>query len=203
MDLGSPVSSELTLDVTCTPRNRANLRRLKTNSVQSFQRWEKENELLYAMIEDETAWLAKLFTEIIITPDFFFYALEDGTLLCKLANYIQEMADTYGQKHNTHVPGKKIKFKESKRGHRESKLFHSRENVQKFLTWCRWHDIPEAILFESNDVVLVDECRTGGREIVICLMEIARRVIKYEIKQVPKLIQLEQEIDEEEANDSE
>lgn len=197
----SSSTSELTIDVTCTPRNRANLRRLKTSSIQSFQRWEKENELLYAMIEDESAWLSSLFADAIITPEVFFYALEDGTILCLLANFIQEMAENYGTRTGKSVPGKKFTFHKSKKGARQSMLFHSRENVDKFLTWCRWHGIPEAILFESNDAVLVDECRTGGREIVICLMEIARRSSQYEIE-VPQMIKLEREIEEEELSDN-
>lgn len=191
-------SSDLTVNIECTPRNRANLRRLKTTSIQSFQRWEKENELLYAMIEDESTWLSTLFPDQFINADLFFYALEDGTLLCLLANHIQDMAENYSQRTGKPVPGKKIAFNKSKRGIRESKLFHSRDNVEKFLSWCRQQGIPEAILFESNDVVLVDECRTGGREIVICLMEIARRCSCYEMQQLPKLIQLEREIEEEE-----
>jgi hypothetical protein len=202
MALDPSTNSELiTIDVTCTPRNRANLRRLKTSSIQSYQRWEKENELLYAMIEDESAWLTRLFPDTFISPELFFYALEDGTILCLLGNYIQEMAESYGARTVRKIPGKKFTFHKSKKGIRESKLFHSRENVDKFLTWCRWHGIPEAILFESNDAVLVDECRTGGREIVICLMEIARRSSQYEIEEVPQLIRLEREIEEEELSD--
>lgn len=205
MELNNELAnSELAANVTvaCTPRNRANLRRLKTTSIQSFQRWEKENELLYAMIEDETGWLSNLFPDQFITAELFFYALEDGTLLCLLANYIQDMANKYSEKTGHPVPGKKFAFNKSKRGTRESRLFHSRDNVEKFLSWCRLHGIPEAILFESNDVVLVDECRTGGREIVICLMEIARRCSSYELTQLPQLIHLEKEIDQEESNDS-
>lgn len=193
------MSTEIMVNVACTPRNRANLRRLKTTSIQSFQRWEKENELLYAMIEDESSWLLNLFPDQFITADLFFYAMEDGTLLCLLANYIQEMAEKYRQKTGRPVPGKKFPFNKAKRGSRESKLFKSRDNVEKFLSWCRLHGIPEAILFESNDVVLVDECRTGGREIVICLMEIARRCSLYELQELPQLIQLEHEIDQEES----
>lgn len=185
--------------VTVTPRNRANFRRLKTNSIQSYKRWEKENELLYAMMEDESEWLAKLFPDVVISPDFFFYALEDGSLLCRLANYIQEKAETYSRERKIPVPGKKFRYHTMGKCNKEIKLFKSRENVQQFLTWCRSHGIPEAILFESNDVVQVDDYRECCRGIIICLMEIVRRTAKFELDELPQLIQMEKEIEEDEA----
>ena len=187
------------LVVTVTPRNRANFRRLKTNSIQSVKRWEKENELLYAMMEDESEWLAKLFPDVVISPEFFFYALEDGSLLCRLANYIQEKAELYSQRHHIPVPGKKFRYHTMSKCGKEIKLFRSRENVQQFLTWCRSHGIPEAILFESNDVVQVDDYREGCRGVIICLMEIVRRTAKFELDELPQLIQMEKEIEEDEA----
>ena len=185
--------------VTVTPRNRANFRRLKTNSIQSYKRWEKENELLYAMMEDESEWLTKLFPDVVITPEFFFYALEDGSLLCRLANYIQEKAELYSRKQNVPVPGKKFRYHTMSKCGKEIKLFRSRENVQQFLTWCRSHGIPEAILFESNDVVQVDDYREGCRGVIICLMEIVRRTAKFELDELPQLIRMEKEIEEDEA----
>ena len=185
--------------VTVTPRNRANFRRLKTNSIQSYKRWEKENELLYAMMEDESEWLAKLFPDVVITPEFFFYALEDGSLLCRLANYIQEKAELYSREQNVPVPGKKFRYHTMSKCGKEIKLFRSRENVQQFLTWCRSHGIPEAILFESNDVVQVDDYREGCRGVIICLMEIVRRTAKFELDELPQLIRMEKEIEEDEA----
>ena len=188
------------LAVSVTPRNRANFRRLKTNSIQSFKRWEKENELLYAMMEDESEWLAKLFPDVVISPEFFFYALEDGSLLCRLANYIQERAELYSQKNNVQVPGKKFRYHTMSKCSREIKLFRSRENVQQFLMWCRSHGLQEAILFESNDVVQVDDYREGCRGVIICLMEIVRRTAKFDLDELPQLIQMEKEIEEEESH---
>ena len=187
------------LVVSVTPRNRANFRRLKTNSIQSVKRWEKENELLYAMMEDESEWLGKLFPDVVISPEFFFYALEDGSLLCRLANYIQEKAEIYSQKHNVPVPGKKFRYHTMSKCSKEIKLFRSRENVHEFLTWCRSHGIPEAILFESNDVVQVDDYREGCRGVIICLMEIVRRTAKFDLDELPQLIQMEKEIEEDET----
>jgi hypothetical protein len=185
--------------------HKGNLKRLKTSSVGGFQRWEKENELLWAMLEDETEWLAKLFPDIIITPELFFYALEDGSILCRLANLIQEAADDYGKKNKVKVPAKRFKFHASiQKKNKQLALFKSRENVQGFLTWCRQIGISDSILFESNDVVEADECREGCREVVICLMEIARRASgMFKFTPIPKLIQLEKEIEIEEQKEAE
>ena len=185
--------------------HKGNLKRLKTSSVGGFQRWEKENELLWAMLEDETEWLAKLFPDIIITPELFFYALEDGVVLCRLANLIQETADDYGRKNRVKVPAKSFKFHTSiPKKNKQLALFKSRENVQGFLTWCRQIGISDSILFESNDVVEADECREGCREVVICLMEIARRAFgAFKFSPIPKLIQLEKEIEIEEQKEAE
>ncbi|XP_029184973.2 microtubule-associated protein futsch-like [Acropora millepora] len=189
------------LVISVTPRNRANFRRLKTNSIQSFKRWEKENELLYAMMEDESEWLAKLFPDVVISPEFFFYALEDGSLLCRLANYIQHRAELYSRRYGVEVPGKKCRYHTMTKSSKEIKLFRSRENVQQFLVWCRSHGLPEAILFESNDVVQVDDYREGCRGVIICLMEIVRRTAKFDLDELPQLIQMEKEIEEDEAID--
>ena len=171
--------------------------RLKSRSWSSIRRWEKENELLFAMIEDESEWLAELFPEEIIAPEFFFFALEDGVLLCKLAKLIQQHADGYGKKHGIEIPKYDIKFHPRNKTRGQIGQFRARENVTEFLSWCRKHHVPEVILFESNDVVQTEELREGAREVVICLMEVARRSLKYGVKP-PKLILLEKEIEEEE-----
>ena len=185
--------------------HKGNLKRLKTSSTGGFQRWEKENELLWAMLEDETEWLAKLFPDIVITSELFFYALEDGVVLCRLANLIQKTAEEYGRKNKVQVPSKRFKFHTSiQKKNKQLALFKSRENVQGFLTWCRQIGISDSILFESNDVVEADECREGCREVVICLMEIARRASgAFKFTPIPKLIQLEKEIEIEEQKDAE
>ena len=40
------------------------LKKLRSNSWESLVRWEKENEILHAFIEDECEWLAELFPEV-------------------------------------------------------------------------------------------------------------------------------------------
>lgn len=201
----SEISRELERRSRPDSAHKGNLKRLKTSSVSGFQRWEKENELLWAMLEDETEWLAQLFPDIFITPELFFYALEDGVVLCRLANLIQEKAEEYGKKNNVSVTGKRFKYHTSiPKKNKQLALFKSRENAQGFLTWCRQLGISDSILFESNDIVEADECREGCREVVICLMEIARRASgRFKFTPIPKLIQLEKEIEAEEQQDAE
>ena len=176
------------------------LRRLKSRSWSSVRRWEKENELLFAMIEDEAEWLGNLFPDEIIAPEFFFFALEDGVLLCKLAMLIQEYAEKYGESNNIKISKCVVKFHPRNKTRGQLGQFRARENVTHFLTWCRTHNVPEVILFESNDVVQTEDLREGAREVVICLMEIARRCSKYGVRP-PKLILMEREIELEERQD--
>ena len=176
------------------------LKRLKSRSWNSVRRWEKENELLFAMIEDESEWLGSLFPNDVIAPEFFFYALEDGVLLCKLAELVQKHAEMYAKKHKVTVPKFEIKYHQRARRRNQIGQFLARENVHTFLNWCRAHRIPEVILFESNDIVQTEELREGAREVVICLMEIARKAVKYGLKP-PKLVLLENEIELEEKEE--
>ena len=174
--------------------------RLKSRSWSSIRRWEKENELLFAMIEDEAEWLAGLFPEEIIAPEFFFFALEDGVLLCKLANLIQEFVVKYGKERKIEVVESNIRYHPRSKTRGQLGQFRARENVTEFLLWCRKLSVPEVILFESNDVVQTEDLREGAREVVICLMEVARRAAKYGVPP-PRLIVLENEIEQEERQD--
>ena len=180
------------------------LKKLKSGSLESIARWEKENEFLYALIEDESDWLTRLFPEENITPDNFFSELEDGVVLCKLARLCQNFAEDYGKAQNIKIPSFVITIHARHKCRGRLGQFMSRENVELFLNWCRKHKIPEPLLFESNDVVEKTEkdgLREGAREIVLCLMEVARLGVKFGV-QPPKLILLEKEIEEEELFDT-
>ena len=60
----SNVFSEAAEDVYTTDFIGSGLKKLRSNSWESLVRWEKENELLHAFIEDECEWLAELFPEV-------------------------------------------------------------------------------------------------------------------------------------------
>ncbi|PRD23146.1 UNVERIFIED_CONTAM: Growth arrest-specific protein 2-like protein [Trichonephila clavipes] len=74
--------------------------------------------------------------------------------------------------------------------------FHARDNVSNFISWCRSLNIKECLLFETDDLVL----RKNERSFILCLLEVARKGVKFGMP-APLLVQLEQEIDAEIAND--
>lgn len=70
--------------------------------------------------------------------------------------------------------------------------FYARDNVSNFLQWCRFLSVREAVLFESEDLVL----HTNPKNVVLCLLEVARIVCtKHSFSPTPGLVELEKEID--------
>ena len=117
------------------------LKKLKSKSWESIARWEKENEFLFALIEDESEWLIHLFPDAIISSETFFKDIEDGVLLCQVARLCQQYAEEYGSKQNTRVPLFPIHIHSSKKCRGGFGKFMRRENVELFLKWCRLHKI--------------------------------------------------------------
>jgi hypothetical protein len=70
--------------------------------------------------------------------------------------------------------------------------FHARDNVCNFITWCRSLQIRECLLFETEDLVL----GKNEKSFILCLLEVARKGSMLGME-IPLLIQLEQEIDQE------
>ena len=74
----------------------------------------------------------------------------------------------------------------------KSQSFYARDNVANFISWCRFLRVREAVIFESEDLVL----HNNQRNVILCLLEVARIVCKeYGFTLVPGLVQLEKEID--------
>ena len=70
--------------------------------------------------------------------------------------------------------------------------FYARDNVSNFLQWCRFLSVREAVLFESEDLVL----HTNPKNVVLCLLEVARIVCtRHAFSPTPGLVELEKEID--------
>lgn len=76
----------------------------------------------------------------------------------------------------------------------KSQSFYARDNVCNFIKWCRFLSVREAVLFESEDLVL----HNNQRNVVLCLLEVARiACTQFAFSPAPGLVQLEQEIDHE------
>ena len=134
---------------------------------------EKEREALEVIKTDLCEWLSYVL-ETKIEPNSFMKWLSSGVELCKLANKISRKVSDVQEINWTTKEG----------------LFFARDNVSNFIKWCKGIGVEEAVLFESNDLVL----DRNEKQIILCLMEVSRYASKVGISP-PKLVKMEQEID--------
>lgn len=147
-----------------------------------------EQELL-PMKEDVAEWLSRVLHEE-ITAENILDCLENGVLVCKLAQIVQTAAQ------DCIKAGKSVKplAPFSSKFHQNAKAgtFFARDNAAHFLQWCRQIEVQDSVLFESDGLVLQKQ----PREVILCLLDVARVAADYGIEP-PKLIKLEKEIDDE------
>lgn len=145
--------------------------------------------------EDLADWLNKSLGIDYINRDNFLAELDNGVVLCHLAQVICETAKRAAGAGLIKGNLPTVRGKCFEKAMRRS--FFSRDNVANFIKFCRSLGVHENLLFESDDLVL----HNHPRSVILCLLEVARIATKYGIEP-PGLVQLEKEIAEEERNNS-
>ena len=144
----------------------------------------KRREALEVIKGDLSQWLSRIL-KTDIPPEKFLDTLDTGVLLCKLARLIQAASKT-SKNRRVEIPIRDVKCNEKA----AKEPFVARDNVSNFISWCRELGVEEAVIFESDGLVL----HRDEKRVILCLLDVARFAEKVGISP-PQLVRMEREIE--------
>ncbi|XP_071452894.1 growth arrest-specific protein 2-like isoform X2 [Hetaerina americana] len=150
---------------------------------------------LYPLKEDLAEWLNRTLEIDYITAENFLEALDNGMVVCRLAQVIQEKAQQAVEAGRFPGPAPTIRSRFWEHAARRS--FFCRDNMENFIKFCRKLGVHENLLFESDDLVL----HSQPRNVVLCLLEVSRLAARFDLEP-PGLVQLEKEIAQQEEREA-
>merc|ERR1719266_1483760 len=154
------------------------------------------------MKEDLAEWLNLLYPVVNIDAENFMDTLQTGEHLLRHANAVRRKHSDimellargeYRRKAPSfRVPETDLPIRENV----SPGTWFARDNVYNFIKFCRFLEVMEVVMFETEDLV----SQKNEKHVILTLLEVARKGAKIGML-APMLVQFEQEIDQELARE--